>query len=371
MDRVSNLTSERETAAAWFDRLHRDKVSDETRRDFAEWLAQSPGHRALYDSIAEVWAKLSAAGEDPQILALRHETALRLTRRTSEQMRPFRQFAATILVAVIAAAAVIAVRPSSSAPVLASLISFFRGASVGHYATTTGERLVISLRDGSQVTLNTQSELNVNFTESQRTVRLTRGQAFFEVAKDARRPFVVEARNRRFIAVGTAFDVRLDVGEVKVTMVEGTVRVERAQQSVQVRSDSDDARRRSTQPHVQRELELHEASAPQPVTTITSGEELIAGAQPEDHVQAADPERTTSWRRGQVIFDDTRLADAIAELNRYSETQIQLANPGLADLRLSGAFATGRPTVFVNAITSYFPIRVLRSDDSVVVLAQK
>ncbi len=370
MEHAPKFTSEREAAAAWYDRLHRDKVSDETRRNFADWLAESPGRRALYESIDEVWTKLAAAAEDPQILALRHETALRLTRLSWRRMRPLRQVAAVMLLAVIAAAAIFMVHTSNGPALVASLVSLVRGESIGHYSTTTGERLVISLRDGSQVTLNTQSELNVDFTKSERIVRLARGQAFFEVAKDAHRPFVVEARNRRFIAVGTAFDVRLDGSEVKVTMVEGTVRVERAPQSARSLNDSAGAGPRSSV-RVPREIGPRDVVVPEPAMTITSGEELTAGAQPEDRIQAADPERSTSWRRGQVIFEDTRLADAIAELNRYSETKIQLADPGLAELRLSGAFATGRPTVFVNAITGYFPIRVLRSDERVVVLTQK
>jgi transmembrane sensor len=370
MDRALNLTSEREAAAAWHDRLHRDKVSEETRRNFAEWVTESPERQALYDSIDEVWTRLTAAADDPQILALRHETALRLTRRTWRRMRPLHQVAAAVLLAMLASAGILMLHSPSSSPLVASLVGYLRGEITGHYATATGERLVISLRDGSQVTLNTQSELNLDFTKSERVVRLARGQAFFEVAKDARRPFVVEARNRRFVAVGTAFDVRLDGSEVKVTMVEGTVRVERALQSVLAQHDSDNMSKRSSAP-VQREMGPRDAVAAQPVTTITSGEELTAGPQPEDRIQTADPERSTSWRRGQVIFEDTRLADAIAELNRYSETQIELAEPGLGELRLSGAFATGRPTVFVNAITVYFPIRVLRSDEKFVVLTQK
>jgi transmembrane sensor len=95
---------------------------------------------------------------------------------------------------------------------------------------------------------------------------------------------------------------------------------------------------------------------------------LITDAQREDHVRTADPERSTSWRRGQLVFENTRLADAIAEVNRYSEAKIELADPDLGNLRLSGAFATGRPAVFVEAVTTYFPVRIARSDDRKVVL---
>jgi transmembrane sensor len=107
------------------------------------------------------------------------------------------------------------------------------------------------------------------------------------------------------------------------------------------------------------------------VVTITAGQQLIADASLPDQIRAADPERSTSWRHGQIIFDNTRLGDAVAELNRYSEAKIALADPALAELRLSGAFATGRPTVFIEAVTSYFPIQVTREDEHVVVLSAK
>lgn len=365
MDSVSNAALERE-AATWHDRLHRDKVSDETRRAFADWLAQSPQHRTLYDAMDAAWSKLRGAAEDPQILALRHETALRLTRRT-QAARLLRSAAAGVLVTIVAVAVIGALRSPGEHSFFTAVREAFRWGGGGHYETTTGERLAFTLDDGSQVTLDTQSELKVSFSTAERSVRLIRGQAFFEVAKDPKRPFVVQARNRRLVAVGTAFDVRVDGDQVKVTMVEGTVRVEDLGEEVAAPI----VPRVSTQPPgrvANRERVDSQRSA---ATTITAGEQLTTDAQREDHVRATDPERSTSWRRGQLVFDNTRLADAVAEVNRYSETKIELANPNLDDLRLSGAFVTGRPTVFVEAVTSYFPVRVTRADDRVVVLGSE
>jgi transmembrane sensor len=368
MDRASNVVSERE-AAAWHDRLHRDKVSDETRRAFADWLEQSPRHRVLYDAIDEVWSKLRGAAEDPQILALRHETALRLTRRTSETARPLRWAAAAVLVTVLSVAAIATLRSPDDHSLIASFRNTFHLGSAGHYETATGERLTFTLNDGSQVTLDTQSELKVSFSTAERSVHLTRGQAFFEVAKDPQRPFVVEVRSRRFVAVGTAFDVRVDGDQVRVTMVEGTVRVEGRGQEVAASNAPGFPTQLPSSGTTGRAANRDMARSESPaVTTITAGEQLITDAQREDHVRAADPERSTSWRRGQLVFDNTRLADAIAEVNRYSEAKIELADPDLGNLRLSGAFATGRPTVFVEAVTTYFPVRVTRSDDREVVL---
>jgi transmembrane sensor len=375
MDHVTLREPLRETAAAWHDRLHRDKVPDETRAAFALWLAESPEHRAAYEEIDRTWSELKSAAHNSHILALRHETALRLTRRTSKSIRPLTWAAAALILVVLGTTlAALSTRSTSDRSPIAFLLDAFRSQGDGRYATATGERLTVTLKDGSQLTLNTQTELKVAFTQAERTVHLTRGQAVFEVAKDPTRPFVVEAYNRRFIAVGTAFDVRLDGAQIKVTMIEGTVRVERTTNLNATANPTPIAMRSTTASAksgtARTELDTP-ASPPPVVTTLTAGEQLTVDNQSQDHVRSADPERVTSWRRGQVIFESTRLADAIAELNRYSATQIELADPALADLRLSGAFATGRPTVFVEAITAYFPIQIERADDRAVILSAR
>lgn len=330
--------SVRDIAAAWHERLSRDGSAD-IRSAFNAWLAQSPDHAAAYAAIERTWAQLMSASHDSEILSLRHEAALRLTRKTSSALRPLRWFAAAIVIVTLGALlATVIPRAGIDFSPLSWLKGLTRPHGDGRYVTTTGERLTVSPDDGSQITLNTQTELAVAYTKAARFVRLTRGQALFEVAKDKSRPFIVEAQNRRFIAVGTAFDVRIEGEEVKITMLAGTVRAE----------------------------------GPTPnsplVTTVTAGEQLTVDNHTPDHVRRADPERVTSWRRGQMIFEDTRLGDAIDEVNRYSQTHIELSDRQLAELRLSGAFATGGTSTFVEAITTYFPLEVERSDEYRIVL---
>jgi transmembrane sensor len=314
------------TALAWYERLHREGLAEETHHAFAAWLAQSVDHRTAYESVKETWTQVRSTALDPQILALRHETALRLTRRASAAIRPLRWAAAAVVLIVLCgtAATLGGWLPLHDSP---------PGRDTSRYATAIGERMAVTLNDGSQVTLDTQSELSVAFTSSERVVRLLRGQVYFKVAKNRERPFAVEVLKRRIVAVGTAFDVRVEGTQVRVAMVEGTVRVDAA--------------------------------------TITAGEQLIADAGIADQISVSDPERLTSWLHGQIVFDNTRLADAVAELNRYSNTKIQLADPKIAQLHLSGAFATGRPALFIEAVTSYFPVQVVHADDQLVVLSAK
>ena len=319
----------RQAAAVWHDRLRHENVSEETRQMFNRWLAQSPEHERAYAAIDETWSALQAGLRQAEFLALRHETALRVSRRALTSLGPLRLATAAAMVLTVACLATLLLAPlHAERSILARVLEPFNTQSDRTYTTVVGERLGVTLPDGSQVTLDTQSQVRVTLTKLERRVNLLRGQASFEVAKDRTRPFVVEARNQRLVAVGTSFDVRVDEREVKVTMIEGVVRVEPATGEV---------------------------------GRLIAGEQLVVDAHNESHVWRADLDRETSWHRGQIVFDDTRLADAIEELNRYSQTRIALADPTLADLRLSGAFPTGRPEVFVEAVTAYFPV-VIASD---------
>jgi transmembrane sensor len=354
--RISTTTSgiAREQAAYWHDRLQQDPVTDDTRAEFSRWLDASPSNRAAYGAVGRTWRLAQGAAHDPGILALRHEAALRLTRRPARLMWIAPWATAAAITALIGGT--LAITQWSE---LTALYDHLRSANAPEYVTRVGERLTVTLEDGSQVTLNTDSVLRPAFDEAERRVVLVRGQALFEVAKDRRRPFVVETQNRRFVAVGTAFDVRVDGDKVQVTMLEGTVRVEQKQPpKAQAATAPSPASATTTR-------------APPAIATITAGEQLTVDATRLDCVQLADAERITSWRRGQVIFENSRLADAVAELNRYSTTQIALADRTLEELRISGAFASGRPAVFVEALTTYFPIAVTRVDDSTLLLSPR
>jgi len=371
MEPAPKVVSTRDAAVEWHERLHADKPSEDLQREFEGWLASSPANRQAYESVDRAWVALKSAADAPQILALRHETALRLTRRTSAHTRPWRRTVeAAALIGIVATG--LWVYPTDR-PVIPSLLTSLRDTNHQRYRTATGERLAFALSDGSQVTLDTQSELDIDFSTGERRVQLARGQAFFEVAKDSARPFVVVTRNRQFVAVGTAFDVRVDGDQVKVTMVEGTVRVEL------VSVDSSVGRIHPAAANTNSHGTLVAGTAGSvidnqrtaAIATSTAGEQLVSDSHAEDRVRGADPDRDTSWRRGQVIFENERLAEAVAEINRYSDVKIELGDPRLADLRLSGAFATGRPNVFVEAVTSYFPLKIEATDDERIVLVRK
>lgn len=330
--------SVRESAAAWHSRLHHDGESAQTARAFNSWLAESTEHRKAYEDIERSWETLRASTHSADIMALRHETALRLTRHNAREIRPVKWLATAAVVLLMVGGVMLATRPSHEHPWPAS---FSSSRADGLYATGTGQQLPIVLPDGSHVTLDTRSELHVAFSDHERSVQLIRGQALFEIAKDRTRPFVVTAADHRLEAVGTVFDVHLNEQQVRVTMVEGTVRVERT------------------------------VSTPPPTILITAGEQLISDDHQHDRVYEVNPKQVTSWLHGQVIFDNTSLATAVTELNRYSTVQIKLADPGLAHIHLSGTFTADRPDLFVEAVTTYYPLSIASEDTRLITLKSR
>jgi transmembrane sensor len=183
--------------------------------------------------------------------------------------------------------------------------------------------------------------VSVNYGPGRRDIRLYEGQAYFKVAHDASRPFVVTAGDTRVTALGTEFDVRLAPGRLAVTLVTGRVRVDRAD------AENTDAH---------------------PLAVLDPGEQYRARLNTPHTVAAVDIVRTTAWRRGQLIFEGENLGDAVAEMNRYGRRRI-VVRDDLADLPIAGAFETGQSDTFVEALTAYFPIRVVSQNDAEVVLA--
>jgi len=212
------------------------------------------------------------------------------------------------------------------------------------YETRVGERSTIRLADGSVVTLDTASRVSLDLTDKDREVHLLAGQANFEVAKDKSRPFIVYAADRRITAVGTAFDVRLDQTEVLVTLVEGKVAVDQ----LVLRSE----RRHHNEPVVRTQLE--------------AGEQLVAPVGGAASVHGANIERSTSWREGRLLFEADRVADAVAEMNRYSSVPIVIADLSIGELKISGIFSTSSPQEFAHALTEYFRIDAIPQDGATV-----
>jgi len=206
-------------------------------------------------------------------------------------------------------------------------------------ATRTGETRPLELDDGSRIVLDTRSRLRVSYTDGARDIELLEGQAHFEVAKDSQRPFRVHTPTAEVVAVGTTFDVAILPTRTTVTLIEGKVNV--------------------------RTLHAEEEH----VTTMVPGEQVQVTNEGQVLDQpAVKIENVTAWQRGTLVLDDMPLPEALAQMNRYSVTQIVISGPGLESRRVSGVFQVGDVETEALALQRYFGLREISHSDREIVL---
>ncbi|MDB5576377.1 MAG: Fe2+-dicitrate sensor, rane component [Bradyrhizobium sp.] len=334
--------SSAEAAAHWLVLHDAGTLSASEEAEFAAWH-DDPSHADAYRRAGSAMAIFGAdAGSDPNLRALR-QAALEAAPAPRWH---YYAIAASLLVAIsLSAATLFLLRPDgmvgngpgarSSTVIAATATPGSSEAVAGstEYSTGIGERRVVRLADGTSVTLNTHSKLTVAFTANRRIVRLARGQALFEVAHDRSRPFIVEAADRQITALGTVFEVRVDVGRVNVVLFQGRVVVDR-----------------------QPDMMGADEPASMPPAILKPGQQFSAELGAPQRVEAVDVERQLLWRSGFVEFDDETLAHAVAEINRYSKHPITLSNDGVAALHVSGLYRTGSPEQFIDALQGLLPV---------------
>lgn len=314
-----------EAAAAWLVRRQGTDWRPDDEAALQQWLAGSEAHQRAFAEVARTWHDL---GQLPRpVLASDRQAApvpvaAGAVRRsgTARRTRLWRQ-------------------PRAAAAVVAMLALGWFGYGwytapryVQDVATGVGEIRDLQLPDGSRISLNARSTLAVHFYRSRREVVLSQGEAFFEVAPAADRPFTVDAQRSRVTVVGTAFNVRNGPGEVLVKVLHGHVRVQpdRAEGAAPVN--------------------LH-AEQGVAITTLTAAHRPIA----------ASADSIGGWRNGRLVFRRTPLDEVAQELAQYLGHPITLGQPGLKFLPVSGYAATDAPTSFLEALPDLLPVQVTRN----------
>lgn len=291
----------REAAVAWFARWRSGQMTKSQIETMEAWLRSAPENAEALEEIARVWDGVEAARRDPGIMALR-EKAKRDARR-GQATTIFRRAAAIVVFVAVG---------------LAGGLWYAGTSGPTTYATRLGEQSTVHLRDGSKVTLDTDSEVRIWRTTSRRRLELVRGRAFFEVAKDARHPFVVGTSSGSVTAVGTAFDVRSDAGGMRVVLVEGRVRIEPAE-------------------------------LPNKAVEMTAGHAFI-GDRHGWRLAKVDTLAEASWVTGRLVFHEEQLSVIAEELNRYSPDRITIADPAIGWRRLSAVLKSGDTEAFVKSV---------------------
>ncbi len=343
----NGMSREDDSALYWLAR-HRLKLM--TKRDeasFEAWMRDPANALAYRDAEAGV-EDFGAIASDEDVRTMR-KAALAMGPAPRRISVPLRLVAASAAIAMGAGIWFTIARPAGDISPLATIVAGRdqspADAAARRYVTKIGERSRFTLDDGSIVSLNTNSVLEVAFTPGRRDVRLLQGEGLFQVAKNKDRPFVVTAGGLRTTAVGTAFDVRVDRGRVRIVLTAGRVVV--------------DSVRAAGAPG--------NLPAMDPIS-LQPGEQLATDETHAVVVSAADVEQATSWRQGQLIFRDEPLASALAEMNRYTRDQIIVEDPKIANLRVSGVFSTARPENFLAAMTAFYPLEVRRPAQGAVIL---
>lgn len=314
-----------EAASGWLARRDAGELQGAEEQAFFVWLQASPAHRVAFLRLEAAWREAgrlqvlrAGTPAQPEQVALPPPTE---GRPGGERGWMLARLAASCALLAVLVASVWQFRSDGDA-----------------YRTAVGGLATVPMPDGSSAILNTASEIQLSLTDTERRVNLRQGEAFFDVAKDTKRPFIVDAGKQRIVAVGTAFAVYRDGDDVRVVVTEGTVRVEQVG-----------------------------AVATLPVTYLSAG--AVAIASPDGTLVQEQPpvdvDALLGWRQGFLVFRDITLQAAVVEFNRYNARKLHIEDPALASIRIDGSFRATNIDAFVRLLEEGFSISVHDDGDTI------
>lgn len=343
----------RAEARAWVLKFNADiPPTDEDVKALREWSKRSSVHRAELERAEKFWC-------DADLLS---ELAVPTGRSVSknkpgfviELFRPFLSFGRQGAVTAIMFLG------------LAVTISFWlllASGTVGNgvYETGVGEQRVLTLLDESQMQLDTNSLVRVNYSEGMRQIKLLRGKAHFDVAKNPDRPFEVYAGDGFVRAVGTAFSVYLDGHDVQVTVNEGRVNLARRKRpdpevlDVSInRSGNPGTRISSISNQVEEEITYDI------FMSVGAGQKALFNGEEEQlsELEKKDLRRELAWKRGMLIFVGEPLHKVVMEVSRYTEARIEISDPELSNLQIGGRFRVGELDALFDVLEAGFGVQI-------------
>jgi transmembrane sensor len=303
-----------EQASAWWILLNEGNPTEADQRAFAEWAIRSPERISAYLRAAQVAHVFRSPGTQwpdtpvhelirteapPSVTRLpagRGDTAAAADATPPWRPMPLARFAFAALFATIVVALFLYVYPRPE-----------------RFETALGEQHSVVLSDGSLVTLNTASAIKLNFDRTHRRITLVSGEALFQVAHDATRPFEVAAGDTTVRAVGTKFNVDRHSQALEVTVVEGRVEVSTRSERV----------------------------------SLGAGEQLTLAPQSAPKVARASVAAATAWTQRQLVFENQSLAELAAEFNRYNRQVIDIQSAELRSQLVTGVFQSNDPETFL------------------------
>lgn len=316
-------------AAQWVARFDaRGKLSAHEVSGLREWVAQSTQHRETLDRMAALWGGLDILDEinycePPEISTMK-------SRFMASNWLKTGAVAAMLLVGIMTA-----------------YVGFDGGVEglrqSGHYYTDVGQQRTVALSDGSEIILNTNSEVEVDYSPNSRVIRLIKGEAHFDVAKDTERPFLVHAHGGIVKAVGTAFTVFVREKDVEVTVSEGVVAL--------------------LSPHAPEAVKTQEFAEASPLAALTAGQNAVFAQKTVERVTRMSAEaldRKLLWRGGFIAFAGEPLSEVVADVSRYTDMHIEINDPALESLPIGGYFKVGEVEGMFEALEGGFGVEVER-----------
>ncbi|SFL65925.1 FecR family protein [Pseudomonas sp. NFACC46-3] len=303
-----------DAAAHWCMRLHAADCTHAERQAFKQWHDADPLHAFEYEAMLEIWA---VADHLPRV----ESTPTAPARRTQSRWSRLAVAAAVLVVGTPLAA----YTGWNLGWVANSYQRFEAGASVRH----------VTLGDGSQVELNLGSELVFANYKNERRVTLKKGEAFFDVSHDKQHPFVVRAGQGQVRVTGTRFNVWMYQDQVRITLLEGSVRV-----------TSNQALSRDGLPLF-----------PGMQASYKAGDQ-----QPQVHETDAN-DSSLAWRNGKLVLDNLALSDALPLINRYLDRPVMLADNSTGGLRIGGVYNISEVQNLVPSLPKVLPVYLTQNKD--------
>lgn len=312
-----------EQAANWLVRREQPEWSVADEEGLGRWLETSHAHQAAFWRLDAGWraAERLAAVQIPAHRRLLSSFSLR------RGISPLMALAASLLI-VLAISFLAARHLAGSGGAIETVAS-----------TPVGGREDLALNDGSRVTLNTATALHAAIGGRERRLWLDRGEAYFQIFHDRKRPFVIYAGNRKVTVLGTKFSVRRDGEKLTVVVTEGRVRIDNAG-------------------------EQNESAAIVPAghIAIAQGQSLLVADRSERRMEDA-----LTWRYGMLTFDQVTLAEAAREFNRYNIRQIRFGDDRAAQIRIGGSFNAKNVDAFAHLLQEAFGLHVVSSGNTITI----
>ena len=342
----SDIVSE---ACSWFAQLETGNLSAADLDAFREWIGRSPRHASEIRRLAMLSEQLNILSDLAEPLSDAAESYQPIvSKRGRFSTRLVGAALASVMIAVILV-------------VTSNLMSIQKPVM---FATPVGGYLIQELSDGSVVRLNTDSQIEVLFDRESRTIRLNRGEVFFDVAHDTERPFLVQAANREVKAVGTAFVVRLEQQKFEVLVTEGVVKVE----EIAVVTKPVAAAKGGVE-DLEPRIGLSNPvflKASQAISILDEIETPVIKTVAESEIN-----RQLTWHMGYLEFSDMSLEEVIQEVSRHTELQLEIVDPAIKSTKFDGVFPTGDVRIIFDALETAYGIQIEYTGSNAVLIGER